>query len=73
VIGIIERYEKTVNGKSIIDFFNKVRSFYSTSITINLILDGAGYHRSGEVKNSAERLNIMPPHSPNLNLIERLW
>jgi transposase len=67
----------TVNGESIIDFFNKVRSFYSTSGIINLILDGAGYHRSDEVKNAAEKLNIklhyLPPYSPNLNPIERLW
>lgn len=74
---VIEQYEKTVNGESIIDFFNKVRAFYPNSDVINLILDGAGYHRSGEVKEAAKRLNIklhyLPPYSPNLNPIERLW
>jgi hypothetical protein len=74
---VIERYEKTVNGESIIDYFNKVRSFNSTSDTINLIIDGAGYHRSGDVKNAAAKLNIklhyLPQYSPNLNPIERFW
>lgn len=51
---VIEQYEKTVNGDSIIDFFKKVRAFYSTSGVINLILDGAGYHRSGEVRDAAK-------------------
>ncbi|MDD1830295.1 transposase, partial [Photobacterium sp. ZSDE20] len=39
--------------------------------------DGAGYHRSDLVRNSAFVLNIelhyLPPYSPNLNPIERLW
>jgi transposase len=42
-----------------------------------MILDGAGYHRSGLVTEAAERLDInlhyLPPYSPNLNPIERLW
>ena len=42
-----------------------------------LVLDGAGYHRSEIVKDEAKKLNIeliyLPPYSPNLNPIERLW
>jgi len=45
--------------------------------SIHLILDGAGYHRADKVKEKAEELNIklhfLPPYSPNLNPIERLW
>ena len=41
------------------------------------MLDGAGYHRSKEVKDKATELGItlhyLPPYSPNLNPIERLW
>ena len=44
---------------------------------INLILDGAGYHRSEVVKSKAKEFGItlhyLPPYSPNLNPIERLW
>ena len=73
---VIERYD-TVNGDSIINFFNKVRSQYSSSKTIHLVLDGAGYHRSTVVKAEAKKLDIqlhyLPPYSPNLNPIERLW
>ena len=42
-----------------------------------MILDGAGYHRSHDVKNKAQVLNIvlhyLVPYSPNLEPIERLW
>lgn len=74
---VIEHYEKTVNGESIMDFFTKVRKCYQHSRAIHLVLDGAGYHRSQEVKDKAKKLNItlhyLPPYSPNLNPIERLW
>ena len=74
---VIKEYEKTVNGESIVDFLNKVRKSYLESGKIKLILDGAGYHRSDIVKKEAEKLNVeliyLPPYSPNLNPIERLW
>ena len=42
-----------------------------------MILDGAAYHRAKVVKEHAKSLNIelhyLPPYSPNLNPIERLW
>jgi transposase len=73
---IVDRYD-TVNGDSIIEFLNTTRDFYSTSSAIHLVLDGAGYHRSLKVVEEAEKLNIklhyLPPYSPNLNPIERLW
>ncbi len=50
---------------------------YSDEKEIHLILDGAGYNRSKSVKKFAKELNIklvyLPPYSPNLNPIERLW
>lgn len=67
----------TVNGESIIDFFKLIKKQYSTDKPIHLILDGAGYHRSEAVKETAKELGIklhyLPPYSPNLNPIERLW
>jgi len=73
---IVNKY-KTVNGESIIEFLNRTRDFYSSSSTIHLVLDGAGYHRSMQVVKEAKKLNIqlhyLPPYSPNLNPIERLW
>ncbi len=42
-----------------------------------MILDQAGYHKSGEVTVFAEqngiKLHYLPAYSPNLNPIERLW
>ena len=39
--------------------------------------NGAGYHKATIVREKAEELNIklhsLPPYSPNLNPIERLW
>lgn len=73
---IINRYEK-VNGESIVAFLKRTRAAYHASGTIHLILDGAGYHRARQVVEAAEKLNItlhyLPPYSPNLNPIERLW
>jgi len=44
---------------------------------VHLILDNARYQKCRIVKEKAEQLNIhleyIPPYSPNLNLIERLW
>lgn len=74
---VIEQYDKTVNGEAIVDFLTKTRGTYASSGTIHLVLDGAGYHRSGVVITAAKELNItlhyLPPYSPNLNPIERLW
>ena len=42
-----------------------------------MVLDGAGYHKSQVVVEAAKKLGIelhyLPPYSPNLNPIERLW
>ena len=39
------------------------------------MLDGVGYHRSKEVKDKITELGLhyLPPYSPNLHPIERLW
>ncbi len=55
---------------------NKLRGQYGYK-TVHLILDRSGYHRSMLVAEKAIKLNIklhfLPPYSPNLNPIERLW
>lgn len=49
--------------------------YYDRHIVI--VLDNARYQRCRVVLRTAERLHIqlvfLPPYSPNLNLIERLW
>ncbi len=47
------------------------------TLPITLVLDNAAYQRCTAVLETAARLGIelcfLPPYSPNLNLIERLW
>lgn len=72
---ITSQYE-TINAESIMNFMEKIRGQYNTK-TVHLILDQAGYHKSALVAEQASKLNIklhfLPPYSPNLNPIERLW
>ena len=42
---VTKQYEKTVNGDAIIDFFSHIKEKYKDKSAINLVLDGAGYHR----------------------------
>jgi hypothetical protein len=53
---VMDQYDKTVNGGSVVDFLTRTRDVYQTSGTIHLILDGAGYHRSSLVTEAAEKL-----------------
>lgn len=73
---IINRYD-TVNSENMQHFFKKIKAQYPLNKHIHLILDGAGYHRAKDLISKAEELNIklhyLPPYSPNLNPIERLW
>lgn len=68
---------ETINADTIVHFLGYLREEHKSTGKIHLILDGAGYHRAETVKKEAKRLNIklhfLPPYSPNLNPIERLW
>lgn len=72
---ITAQYDR-INAESIIDFMGKLRAQHGDK-TVHLILDRAGYHVANEVAKNAKKLNIelhfLPPYSPNLNPIERLW
>lgn len=72
----VKCYDK-VNGDTFQHFFEEIREYNGSDQRIHLILDGAGYHRAEGVKKKAKELNIelhyLPPYSPNLNPIERLW
>lgn len=72
---ITSQYE-TINAESIVDFMGKIRSQYGLK-TVHIILDRSGYHRAVLIAEKARKFNIklhfLPPYSPNLNPIERLW
>ena len=68
----------TVNGELTIELFKKCLEKYSDKQTITIYLDNASYHKCKSVKNFIAgqdkiKLSFLPPYSPNLNLIERLW
>lgn len=68
---------KTINGSAAIEFFTRLENAYPTASRIDLILDNAGYNKSQEVisflESSRIKVYFLPPRSPNLNAIERLW
>ena len=70
-------YPEKVNTESTIAFFDQLKAAYPQASTLHLILDQAGYHRSEATQCAAKEkgieLHFLPPYSPNLNPIERLW
>lgn len=58
-------------------FLDEVIKMYKNRTKITIFLDNAKYQRNYEVQEYAKELGItlffMPPYSPNLCLIERLW
>jgi len=66
-----------VNAESTVAFFDQIKAAYPQAPTIHIILDQSGYHRSQLVRDAAVKMNIelhyLPPYSPNLNPIERVW
>jgi len=65
-----------INAQSFCDLLWKI-SKLNLNVPITLILDNARYQKCKIVWELAELLNIellyLPPYSPNLNIIERLW
>jgi transposase len=60
------------------EFLEKIADAYAaTGRPITLVLDNARYQKCQSVADKAKELGIellyLPPYSPNLNLIERLW
>ncbi len=74
---VITRRSDRVNSASICELLRAIRAKNSSGELIQLIMDNAAYNRSSKVKELAEELGIkliyLPPYSPNLNPIERLW
>jgi transposase len=64
-----------VNAETVCEILKELASYYKIPIT--LILDNARYQKCQLVSKLASDLQIellyLPPYSPNLNLIERLW
>lgn len=65
-----------VNTETMCELLRKIAALALTG-PITLVLDNARYQRNHAVQSLADQLGItllfLPPYSPNLNLIERLW
>jgi transposase len=74
---ILVQEDKMLNAAATISFLKKIESAYPTKRCIHLFCDNARYYRNKEVTKyltiSKIRLHFLPPYSPNLNPIERLW
>jgi transposase len=69
--------EENCNADSIVRLLEAIKKQYHQAETICLILDNARYQKGVIAQSKAKELGIdlvfLPPYSPNLNLIERLW
>lgn len=69
--------EGNCDGPMMAAFLAEIRRDYPKQKSVFVFLDNARYNHSKLVQAEAKRLRIrllfLPPYSPNLNLIERLW
>ena len=65
-----------INANCVCDLLEKIAAL-GLSTPVTLVMDNARYQRCQLVLERARQLGIellfLPPYSPNLNLIERLW
>ena len=68
---------ETIDKDSTVQLLEILEQKYFYASMLYIILDNARYHYSKEVKAWLQgkkiKLVFLPPYSPNLNLIERLW
>lgn len=74
---VIVREDESINAQSTLSLLEQIMVVQVSGI-IYLIADNAKYYRSKKVKEFLEKnprvkILFLPPYSPNLNLIERLW
>ena len=66
-----------INQEKLVEFLGLLRAKHPERGQIYLIVDNARYHHAQSVQAAAQqqriRLEYLPPYSPNLNPIERLW
>jgi transposase len=71
------RFEETINVASAIALFQQIEAANPDAPKIIVYCDNARYYRAKAVKEYLEgsriQLIFLPPYSPNLNVIERLW
>lgn len=76
-MNLITHNYPTINSDSVVDFMGRLKEVYPDKENIYFVVDNGPYYTSKLVKDKAKELGItmtyLPPYSPNLNPIERLW
>lgn len=74
---VLIQEDKMLNAEATISFFRKIEAAYPGKKKVHIFCDNAGYYRNKAVteylQTSQIKLHFLPPYSPNLNPIERLW
>jgi transposase len=74
---VIIQEDEMLNSGATISFFQKIEKYYPKKKKIHIFCDNARYYRNEAVRKYLETskitLHFLPPYSPNLNPIERLW
>jgi transposase len=74
---LIFQEDLMLNAEATISFLQKIEKAYPSKKRVHLFLDNARYYKNKKVKAFLETSKIkahyLPPYSPNLNPIERLW
>ena len=74
---VIVQEDMTLNAEATIQFFRKIEAAYPTKTRVHVFCDNAPYYKNKAVRQYLEGsrivLHFLPPYSPNLNPIERLW
>ena len=69
--------EDNINQHTMVQLLQQLRAKHPGDGQIYLVLDNASYNKAHRVRDEAHAqqitLKFLPPYSPNLNLIERLW
>jgi transposase len=74
---VVHHKADTIDAVSTIVWLSMIEQRFPEKKVIHLFVDNARYYRSKLVqeylKNSRIKMHFLPPYSPNLNPIERLW
>lgn len=74
---VLIQEDKMLNAEATISFFQKIEEAYPEKKKVHIFCDNAGYYKNKAVTEYLEtskiKLHFLPPYSPNLNPIERLW
>jgi len=75
----VVHYALTLNAQTTMELFDTIQEVYAYKRKIYLIIDNARYYKNKDLQAYLRRRKCrikiiwLPPYSPNLNFIERLW